>query len=311
MRETASLSVVIPVYGSENCLVPLRDRLTSSLTQLNVPFEVILVNDCSPDNSWEIIKSFAQQDPRFKVINLSRNFGQQNAISAGLAHATNEWVVVMDCDLQDQPEEIGKLLAETGKGYDLILAQRKVRKDSLFKKMSSRSFFIVLSYLTGVKQDPSVANFGIYHSKVIKSVLRFNDYFKNFPLMVRWVGFKIGYIEIEHAPRLNGKSNYNLKRLLNLALDTIISFSDKPLRLTVKLGFVISLVSFLFGINLIISSLQSKITILGYASLMVSIWFLSGLMLIVLGVVGLYIGKIFEQVKGRPNFIISETSNIQ
>lgn len=310
MNQSISISVIIPVYRAAECLADLRSRLFGALSKITNQFEVILVNDSSPDNSWEIMKAMASEEPRIKLLNLSRNFGQHYAITAGLSHATKDWIVVMDCDLQDQPEEIAKLLEVAMQGNDVVLAQRLDREDSFLKKSFSKSFYFVLGYLTGTKQDPSVANFGIYHRKVIKAILSSKDHIRYFPSMVRWVGFKTKKVEVKHAARIAGESSYNLKKMLRLALDIILAYSDKPLRLTVKLGLGISFVSFLFGIQIIISALQNKIQVLGYASLMVSIWFFGGLILLVLGVVGLYIGKIFEQVKGRPSFIISESINI-
>lgn len=309
MSNIQSVSVVSPIYKAYDCLDELYERLVSSLNTITGDFEIILVNDCSPDGSWEKLLELAIKDSRVKLLNLSRNFGQHYAISAGLSMVSKDWVVVMDCDLQDQPEEIGKLFSKTAEGYEVVLAQRLNREDTFLKKSLSRAFYSVLSYLVGAKQDSSVANFGVYHKKVIMALLSTNDNIRYFPLMVRWAGFNKTQIEVKHARRLNGKSSYDFSRMIRLALDIILAYSDKPLRLTVKLGLFLSSISVLFGIYTVYSALQNKIHVLGYASIMVSIWFFGGLILFVLGVLGLYVGKTFEQVKGRPSYIISESIN--
>lgn len=310
MTLRTSISVITPVFKAEECINELHKRLCLTLESLDVDFEIIMVNDCSPDNSWELITDLALKDNRVKAINLSRNFGQHYAITAGLSLSKYNWTVVMDCDLQDRPEEIPSLLNKALTGFDIVLGQRTNRRDNFLKRIFSQIFYATLAYLTGTKQDASVANFGIYHSKTIKAILSSKDNIRYFPTMVQWVGFKSTRIEVQHAPRSSGTSSYNFKKMLRLALDIILAYSDKPLRLTIKLGLMIAIVSFLFACLLIFKALNGQIIVSGYASLMVSIWFISGLLLSVMGIIGLYIGKIFEQVKGRPSFIISETINL-
>lgn len=309
MNHSISISVVSPVYCAAPCIHELHRRLSTSLRSITPDYEIILVNDASPDNSWDLMSEIALSDEKVKAINLSRNFGQHYAITAGLTFAKKEWVVVMDCDLQDRPEEIPNLVSKALSGFDIVLAQRIERSDNLIKRSLSSLFYFLLQYLTGIPQDPSVANFGIYKSNVISAVLSSKDHIRFFPSMIRWVGFKRTQIPVEHASRFAGETSYNFRRMLRLAVDTILAYSDKPLRLTVKLGFLISSISFCFGVYTLILALKNQILVLGYASIMVSIWFFGGLILLVLGIVGLYIGKIFEQVKGRPSFIVSETRN--
>lgn len=304
-----SVSVVSPIYKAYDCIDELYERLISSLSLITDDFEIILVNDSSPDDSWSKLTDLATKDIRVKILNLSRNFGQHYAISAGLSMVSKDWIVVMDCDLQDQPEEMEKLFLKARQGYEVVLAQRLNREDTFLKKSYSKVFYSLLGYLVGAKQDSSVANFGVYHKKVIKAILSTNDNIRYFPLMVRWAGFKKIQIEVKHARRMHGESSYNFNKMIRLALDIILAYSDKPLRLTVKLGLFISSISLIFGIHTVYSALQNKIQVLGYASIMVSIWFFGGLILFVLGVLGLYVGRIFEQVKGRPSFIISESIN--
>ena len=189
MRKKRDLSIVVPVYGCEKTLAPLLNRIQQSLKTERWRWELILVNDGSRDAAWRTITRLARTEKRVVGINLSRNFGQHAAIMAGLTHAVGGKIVVMDCDLQDRPEEIPALVKKTNEGYDVVLARRHNRRDSFLKKISSRGFYFLLDRLTGHQHDPAVANFGCYDYKVIVAVLRVNDKCKSFPLFVRWVGF--------------------------------------------------------------------------------------------------------------------------
>lgn len=305
------LSVVSPVYGCEECLARLHERLCESLSRITDNYEIILVNDGSPDNAWRGIRNICALNSKVKGINLSRNFGQHYAISAGLKKCNGDFVIVMDCDLQDQPEEIHKLYEKVLEGYDIVLAKRVMRKDSFLKKVSSKIFYNFLSYMTETKQDGTIANFGIYRKKVIDSINRMDDHIRFFPTMVKWVGYKSISIEIQHSERNIGQTSYSLKKLIKLAVDTILSFSDKPLRMSVFFGIFISLSSFLFAIINLIKYWNGEIIVSGWTSLIVSIWFLSGLIIAIIGIVGLYVGKTFEKVKNRPLFIIDEEINFE
>ena len=300
------ISIVTPVYGCRTCLYELYFRLKETLGKITPEFEIILINDASPDGAWETIVELATRDQRVKGISFSRNFGQHNAITAGLDHSKGEWVVVMDCDLQDQPEEIVNLYKEALKGYQIIYAQRFQRKDKFIKRVLSKLFYAAFSYLTNTDQDPTIANFGIYHKTVIDSIRNMGDSHRYFPTMIRWVGFKHMKLRVAHAERINGQSSYSFKMLIRLAVDNILTFSDKPLRLTVKFGFLISSLAIIFAIYNLILFFNNKILVPGYTSLIISVWFLAGLIIMVLGVVGLYIGKTFDTVKGRPPYLIME-----
>lgn len=303
------LSIVSPVYRAELVLDELVERISNNIPSAFNSFEIILVDDFSPDKSWQKIVEISKKNKNVFGFKLSRNFGQHYAITAGLNQVTGDYVVVLDCDLQDQPEEIDKLFNESQKGFDIVLARRYERKDSLYKKTVSKLFYKTLSYLTGTKQDATVANFGIYSKQVINEVVKLEEKIKYFPTMVKWVGFSTSFVNVEHASRSEGKSNYNLKKLLNLALDIILAYSDKPLRLIIKFGLSIALISFAMVVYVLYEKVTGKVSVSGYASLIISIWFLSGCLLTTLGVVGLYIGKIFEGVKNRPSYIIEKTTN--
>lgn len=301
------LSIVSPVYQAELILDELVERIKKSVPSAFNQCEIILVDDGSQDNSWMKIENLSLVHPEIIGIKLSRNFGQHYAITAGLDHATGDWIVVMDCDLQDQPEEISRLFDRACEGYDIVLARRNERKDSFFKRQFSRLFYRTLAYLSGSEQDETIANFGIYSKKVTEQVKQLRESIRYFPTMIKWVGFRSSKINVAHAGRAQGNSNYNFRKMLNLALDIMLAFSDKPLRLTVKFGILVALTSFAFAVYTLILYVTGNIKVLGYASLITSIWFLSGCILITLGIVGLYVGKTFEGVKNRPIYIIDKT----
>ena len=288
----------------------LVERIVRSVGAITEDYEIILVNDASPDNSWQMIEQECSKNKRVKGINLSRNFGQHYAITAGLHYTKGEWVVVMDCDLQDRPEEIPALYQKALEGYDSVFAQRVQREDNWFKRLSSKTFYAVLGYLTDTQQDASIANFGIYHKNVVQAILQMGDKFRYFPTMVQWVGFRKGYLPVEHNERAEGKSSYNFSRLFRLALDTIIAFSDKPLRLMVKGGFVVTLISILIGLIFFIKYLCGGIQVVGFTTLIISLWLIAGIIISLLGVLGLYVGKMFDTVKQRPTFIVAHQLNI-
>lgn len=309
--ENIEFSIVSPVYGCKTCLIELHARLKQVLEQIGGSYEIIFVNDNSPDGAWDVISMLAKNNDRVKAINLSRNFGQHYAIAAGLNVCKGNWVIVMDCDLQDMPEEIVKLYNKTKEGYDVVFGRRSERQDNFLKVIGSRLFYKTLGYLTATKQDSAIANFGIYNHKVIHAINSMGDSMRYFPTMVRWVGFKQSSINIDHAERTNGKTSYSFNKLLHLGLDVILAFSDKPLRLTVKLGLTISAFSLLFVIIYLTRYFLNDISVAGWTSLILSVWMLSGIIIFLIGIVGLYIGKTFENVKQRPRFIIRDTLNIE
>ncbi|MFL0682729.1 MAG: glycosyltransferase family 2 protein [Algoriphagus aquaeductus] len=300
------LSIISPVYRAEQTLESLVLRIKNAVNTLNAEFEIILVEDASPDRSWDEIERLAKLHPEVVGIKLSRNFGQHYAITAGLDHAKGDWVVVMDCDLQDRPEEIPQLLAKAEEGYDVVLARRANRQDGFLKRLSSRLFYRTLAWLTGSHQDETIANFGIYHRKVIREISNMRESIRYFPTMVRWVGFRQTTLDVIHAANEERGSSYNFKRLFNLALDIMLAYSDKPIRMTVKVGLLIALAGFLFAVFTLVRYLQGDIIIAGYASLIISLWILTGFILVTLGMVGLYIGKTFEGVKNRPIYIVEK-----
>jgi len=308
-RSEIEISIVSPVFMSANTINILVNSITNACQIIGENFEIILVDDGSKDQSWIEIKKICIKNKFIKGIKLSRNFGQHIAINAGLKQSKGNWVVVMDCDMQDNPEEIPRLYSKAIEGYSIVRARRKNRKDNLAKRLSSIVFYNLFEYLTGVSQDSSIANFGIYHKNVIEAIKKMNDNNPYFPSQINWVGFSKFDINVNHCKRMNPKSTYDLRKLFNLALNNILSFSDKPLKLTVYFGFIISVTSLLLSILNLLMAIFGFFTVNGFASIIITLFFSTGVIVFVVGVVGLYIGKIFESSKARPLYIIEDKYN--
>jgi len=303
------LSIVSPVYGCRDCLESLVERIKAAVGRDDGPIEILLVDDASPDNAWDRIVELSAVHPEVRGLRLARNFGQHNAIAAGLGQARGERIVVMDCDLQDIPEELPKLLAAATPGIDIVLGQRHERQDSLGKRAGSYVFYRVLSYLTGVRQDHSVANFGVYSRKVIDVVNAMPEADRVFPLMVRWTGLPTVHVPVEHAERASGRSGYSLGKLARLGLHIVLSYSDKPLRLVVKLGLLFSLVSFAIVVLSVYRYLIGDVQVAGFTSIIASIWLLGSVMILCTGLIGLYLGRLYNDTKRRPTFVVRDETN--
>jgi len=306
MLKTPLFSVVSPVYRGEESVGPLVDRVRAVLEKITPEFEIILVDDRSPDASWARISECVALDPRVRGLRLSRNFGQHYAITAGLDACAGEWVCVLDCDLQDLPEEIPRLYARALEGFEVVVGRRTDRVDGFTRRVVSYGFYRLLEALSGTHQDPAIANFGLYHRKVIQAVLAMREKIRFFPTMVAWVGFRRATVDVAHGQRVFGESSYNYRKLLELGLDIILSYSDRPLRFIIRVGLAISVLSSLMVIRVVQLYFLGRITVLGYTSLIVTFWFFSGLTISMLGVLGLYLGKIFDSVKGRPLYLVDE-----
>ena len=305
------ISIISPIYRAENIVEELVRQIIKNVEPLTHDFEIVLVNDASPDHSWMKIREICRKDSRVKGLNLSRNFGQHYAITAGLTYASGEWIVVMDCDLQDRPDEIPNLYAKALEGWDIVYARRVERLDGFWKKMSSRAFHKAYSYLSGSKSDRTIANFGIYKQKVILEYNKMTEKARSFPSLIAYLGFKTTAIDVAHSERYEGSSSYTLSKLVRLTVDVLVSNSTKPLLLAVQFGFVISFISVLLALYNVIAYFTGINLVHGYTTTIFSIWFVGGMTIFVLGIVGLYIGKIFDEVKNRQLFIIDETINLE
>jgi glycosyltransferase involved in cell wall biosynthesis len=302
------ISVIIPVYMAENCLNELYRRLRESLETISSNFEIILVEDNGNDNSWLVIEQLASIDSRVLGLQFSRNFGQHYGITAGLDHCRGDWIIVMDCDLQDRPEEIPFLYAKIREGYKVVLAKRGRRSDPIYKRLMSYMYYGIFNYFTGMKYDGNTGNFRIMSYDVVQNFCTMRERLRFFGGMICWMGYPTTSINVQHDERYAGKSAYTFRKLWKLAYETIIAYSDKPLRLTIKFGFFISFFSFLYGSYIVYRGFTQNIPIMGWSSLIVSIYFLGGIVICILGILGLYLGNIFEEVKKRPLYIINRTT---
>ena len=307
------LSIIIPVFNDEDLLDLLHDRLISSSKHWEEEFEVLLVDDGSTDNTPEILKSIADEDARFKNVNLSRNFGQQAAISAGLKIAIGDAVIIMDDDLQDPPEELQRFIIKWREGYDVVYAIRTKRKERLLKRIAYSIFYKTLNVLSDINIPLDSGDFCLMDRKIV-DVLN-----NSMPENLRFVrglrayaGFKQIGIEVVRSKRAAGESKYTLSKQFQLAFDGIFGFSTFPLRIATYFGFFISIPSFMLGMFFIVHRIFNfKVLghfasdVPGIASVAVGIFFLGGINLIILGVIGEYLGRMYNEVKKRPNHIIS------
>lgn len=305
---TPHISVVVPVYKAEACLAELYARLKQSLELITTNFEIVLVEDCSGDQSWRVIQELAAQDVRIRGIQFSRNFGQHYGITAGLDYCKGDWVVVMDCDLQDRPEEIPRLYAKAREGYDVVLALRGARNDPFLKRLTSWMFYKFFSYLADIKLNGDSGNFRIISRKVVLNFRKMNEQLRFFGGLVQWMGFPTGSVEVTHDKRFAGKSTYTFSKLWKLAAETIIAHSDKPLRLTVRFGFLMALLSLCFGLYVLARAFFYGSPIAGWSSLIISLYFIGGIIIAILGILGIYVGKSFDESKKRPLYIVSKST---
>ncbi len=302
------ISVIIPIYNEENTLPELHRRLTATLQPLRKDFEIILIDDGSRDNSFALMREARARDPRVKYIRLSRNFGHQIAISAGIDLATGEAVVLMDGDLQDPPELLSTMIARWREGYQVVYTVKRTRKENRLKRLAFHSFYRVLHALSPIEIPMEAGNFSLLDRSVVQVLRSMPERNRYISGMRAWAGFRQIGIPYDRDARFAGKPGMSLRRLVELALDGIISFSKAPLRIAIYLGLLAAAVAFLGGLYVLSEKLFTDKAILGWASTIVSITFLGGLTLMTLGVIGEYIGRIYDEVKQRPLYIIQETA---
>ncbi len=298
------ISVVVPVYKAESCLEELYQRLKSALEPITPDFEIVLVEDCGGDRSWQIIEELARRDARVKGIQFSRNFGQHCGITAGLDHCDGDWAIVMDCDLQDRPEEIPRLYAKAREGYEIVLARRGKRNDPLRKRLLSWIFYRLFSYLADTEYDPQAGNYRMISRKVVAGYRTMREQSRFFGSLVNWMGFPTASIDVQHADRHAGQSTYTFGKLWQLATETIIAYSDKPLRIAIRCGFLIAALAFLYGVYVLIRNMLYGSPVTGWSSLIVSIYFIGGIIIALLGIIGIYLGRTYDETKNRPLYLI-------
>ncbi len=297
------LSVVIPVYGCGECLRALHARLRKALAGLAAPYELVFVDDRSPDGAWPVLRALAAEDPAVRVLRLSRNFGQHAAITAGLAQSRGAWTVVMDCDLQDPPEEIPRLLAKAREGYDVVLSRRHKRRQPVLRRIAAVSYFRLRRALVKGELDNNMTNLSILSRKVVDAFLSLRDRDRQYLLMIEWLGFRRATIEVRQSDRHAGRSAYSLEALLRVAVDGLFFESTALLRWVVYAGFCLAGLGVLLALYALVAFLAGG-SLPQWTALPMLILVLTGFIIISTGVTGLYVGKIFDQVKGRPLYVV-------
>lgn len=300
------ISVVVPVYGAADSLDELCRRIGDALLHLDRSFEIVLVDDRSPDDAWAKIRQLCERNPRVRGLRLSRNFGQHVAITAGLRAAHGQLVVVMDCDLQDPPEDIPRLLSALREGqHDYVLARRVKRSHSAVRLVSARLYFSLLSALSGERLDASFGTFSVLTRKVVDAILQFGERERHYLFLLRWLGFNAGAIDYSHAERATGQSTYSFSRLVRHAVDGIFFQATTFLRWIVVAGISMAMTGFVAAAFLAWHYFVGA-PIQGWASLAVLVLLCTGMLLASMGVIGIYVGKIFDQSKARPLYVLDE-----
>lgn len=303
-NEPIHLSIVVPVFRCAPCLSPLMERLEKSVSPITKDWEVIFVDDRSDDNSWEILQRLHQANQNVVLLQLSRNFGQHAAITAGLAHTRGDWVVVMDCDLQDPPEEIAKLYEKVMEGFDIVYSRRVDKEMTPFRKVAPFFYAKFLNLFSETHFSPQNGNFSIISRPVVNSFLALKDHERHYLHVLYWLGYRSAEITYKHAQRFAGKSSYDLKSLLRHAFNGVFFQTTIFLKMVIYFGFLIAGSSILLILYLFYHYFKIGAAP-GWTSLAALILFVGGVTIISVGVCGLYIGRIFNQVKGRPIYVVS------
>ncbi|MFI5294224.1 MAG: glycosyltransferase family 2 protein [Thermodesulfovibrionales bacterium] len=305
MTAVPDFSVIIPVCNEEENLAHLYARLSSVMEKLGT-YEIILVDDGSRDNSWPIIKDLHGKDRRVKGVSFSRNFGHHIAITAGLDHTNGQTIILMDGDLQDQPEEIPKLWEKLREGYDLVYGIRKVKKDSLPKRLNSFLFWWFLNKLSGIHIPRDQTLLRMFDKKILDVLRNMRERARFIHGMISWTGFRTALLEVEHAPRERGVSKYNTVKLFRLAFNAVTSFSVVPLRLATYLGLLSAGIGLCYAFYFLYKKIFLGIPVLGYASIIVAVLFVGGVQLLILGIMGEYLGRVYQEVQARPIYILKD-----
>ncbi len=307
-KENVQLSIVVPCYNEEPNIDYLFERLISVLEPLEMTYEIVCVNDGSKDNTLKLLVEYHQRNHAIKVVNFSRNFGKEIALTAGIDYTTGDAVIPIDADLQDPPELIGELIAKWRRGYDVVYATRRSRQgESWVKKFTAQNFYRIIQGLTSVKIPPDTGDFRLMDRKVVEALKQLPETNRFMKGLFSWVGYKQTSILYDRDPRFKGQTKWNYWKLWNFAIEGITAFSSKPLKIWSYIGVLISLISFLYAGFLIIRTLILGTDVPGYASLIVAILFLGGMQLLSLGILGEYLGRIHYEVKRRPLYLVRES----
>jgi glycosyltransferase involved in cell wall biosynthesis len=299
------ISIVVPVFNEEEVLPELYSSIVEAMNQLAMPFELILVNDGSTDRSMDIMLDFHKRDKNIKVIELSRNFGHQIAVMAGLDYASGEAVITMDSDLQHPPELIEQLIKKWQEGYDVVFTNRDHTENAnLLKTVTSRLFYAIVNRLAEVNIPVGSADFRLLDRKVVEAIRALGERAVFLRGLVSWVGYRQAAIHYKAAPRYGGESKYSFMRMLRFAIDGITSFSTIPLYISTFIGIIMSILGFIYGVFAIYARVFTGYVVEGWTSVIVTVLFLGGINLIILGIQGTYMARIYNEVKGRPRYLV-------
>lgn len=305
--DVVEISVIIPLYNESASIEHLFARLTPALDLLNTNYEIICINDGSQDDTLKRLIEINLRDPRIKIVNLSRNFGKEIALTAGIDYASGAAVIPIDADLQDPPELIGKLIDKWREGYDVVYATRRSRQgETWLKRISAQAFYQTIGKMSHVPIPANTGDFRLLDRRVVEAIKKLPERTRFMKGLFAWVGYKQTSVLFDREPRYSGQTTWSYWKLWNFALDGIISFSFLPLKVWSYIGVTISFISLLYALMLVIRTLIFGVDVPGYASLMVAILFLGGIQLITLGVLGEYLGRVYEEVKGRPLYLVRE-----
>jgi dolichol-phosphate mannosyltransferase len=304
-----TLSVIIPVFNEEKNISSVYSRCISVLRSIGEPFEVIFINDGSKDDTFQKVYQLSETDARVKYINLSRNFGHQIAVSAGLDACSGSYAVIIDADLQDPPELITDLYAKAQEGFDVVYAKRQLRKgETFFKSITAKFFYRLLKKITTINIPLDTGDFRIISRKVINVLKQMPEQQKFLRGQIAWVGFRQTAVEYQREERTAGTSGYTVKKMMRLAMDGITSFSNLPLRIATIAGFLVSGITFCVALYALYSRFISKDYVPGWTSIIISVLFIGGVQLITIGIIGEYISRISSNVRNRPLYVVSETN---
>ncbi len=300
------LSIVIPLFNEGTLVEELIKRVKFNSNAITQEFEIILIDDGSTDSTWEKIENGAKQDGRVKGIKFSRNFGHHYALTAGLHHAVGEWVVVMDGDLQDRPEVIPELYTKVNEGFDIVFVSRRNRPERIYYRIIQKIFYWILRRLSGINFDTSQANFSILNRKVVEAFKNFPENARFYASTIKWLGYRRTEIFADHGQRFSGKPSYTLRKRIKLATDIILSFSERPLKFSIGMGLLMSLLSLSITFWVIYNYFFLDYLVSTWMAVATAIFLSTGIILIVIGISGIYIGEIFRQVKNRPLYVIDK-----
>jgi polyisoprenyl-phosphate glycosyltransferase len=300
-------SIVVPIFNEEELVAELARRLGDTMDRLDGPAEAVLVDDGSTDASYRLMLEARDRDQRFKIIQLSRNFGHQLAITAGMDSAAGQAVVVMDADLQDPPDVILEMAAKWQEGYEVVYAVRQRRLgETMFKTFTAATFYGLLRRLASVEQTVDVGDFRLVDRKALDAFLTMREHNRYVRGMFSWIGFRQAAVPYDREPRLAGKTKYPLRKMISFASDALVGFSTAPLRYVLVSGFVIAILALIYGVVAIALKLAGLPYVPGYASLLVTVVFLSGVQLMVMGMVGQYVARVYDEARGRPLYLVRE-----